>query len=76
MNDSDRIIDRPDNLENQELYMEARLKSGQWYGVVYFWDETGNKQTLVYRSDFAVTQPEVIDAVQDWLDEHGLEASW
>ncbi len=57
-------------------YYEARRKFSEdgWVGVVYHYDEAGNREILDFSSELMPDQYSAIDIAAEWAGEKGIVA--
>lgn len=58
-----------------ETYYGARVRQdGEYEGVVYTWDDSGNHQQWLFVSDPIVSREDAVDIAVEWADENGYNA--
>jgi hypothetical protein len=60
---------------SKNMYYEAIQKDGGWYWKIYHYDQSGNKEIVVYRSDRGYDSgPEAEDACCEFQEANNINA--
>lgn len=51
-------------------------RNGDFVGVVYHYDETGNREIIVHKTEVEVTEGDAEDAVVDWMEANKIDATF